>query len=142
MDPKLQPLAPGVYTGRKIREYMNAILALALSNRIRTDPSSGLNSEIVGDFTALWIRSREGIAARITAVGTSGRYSWIAQVAIPASPWWTDDVNSSGTWDGSDGKPPDPAVQMNVSDPPYTVGMVVPAMRHPQTNVLVIMVGF
>lgn len=137
------PLMPGEITGRMLRDFLNGLLVMARSGKIKTDPGSGLESKEMGNFTALWIRHHPTIYIRLQAACGGGTYSWVEQDPIPASPYWQDVVgtNSSGGCASEFGGVPNPAISLNPTDPAYPVGHVVPARRDPVTNRVIIMAG-
>lgn len=136
------PLKPGPITGRMLLEFLNGLRALLISAQIKTDPASGLESRVMEDYTALWIRRRSTTVIKLTISNGDGSYDWIEQDPLPAAPWWQDAVGpgASGSMYPTSGAA-NPAITLNPTDPVYPINHVVPARRDPRTNRMVIMAG-
>lgn len=94
----LPDLKPG--PTKKLRDWMNGLLALGKSCRIVTPPGSGLESQVgVACTTVRIVNSEETLWIKLTAVGTGANppYAWIEQVPIDWSMGAWQDGFTSGT---------------------------------------------
>lgn len=134
------PLEGNYITGRILKEFLNDLLAFSKSNTIRTDPGSGLESKVMGNCTALWVRRRQTIYIRLVGSCGDGSYGWVEQDPLPVDPWFRDAVGTSVSGECS-GEILNAAYSLNPSDPPFPPNHIVPARRDPVTNRLIILAG-